>query len=361
MFKLVAVGGKIRGKEWSLNEGENRLGRSHDCDINVDLQGISKKHLSITVNGETAFLEDLGSSNGTFCNGKLIRKTTITKADKIAIPNVIFQLVWVKEKKVVVKKKVPKTQSGSVDDSFGEEPPMPKSLAGKLIHIFKYKVMPIIYGFNETNEWRVLFAILMAIFIAITIGLTISPVLTTSKKILTYELQNRATSYANQIERLNAKALSRGNIDRLETAFLSNEEGVRTFELFDIEGNIVSPVERSGRHVSDTFSVEALEGIRGLIRSKKGYDGRTFVAQLGGGELGIAKGIRAFDVNKGKEVTVGIVAIRFAPKSLNFEANESNKAYLESLITASLVAIFFFGMIYYLTMRPIEELRYQVE
>lgn len=35
--------------------------------------------------------------------------------------------------------------------------------------------------------------------------------------------------------------------------------------------------------------------------------------------------------------------------------------YLESLITSLLVGVIFFGIIYYLTLRPIEELRYQLE
>ena len=39
MFKLVAVGGKLRGKEFILAEGENSLGRSHDCDHALAVNG----------------------------------------------------------------------------------------------------------------------------------------------------------------------------------------------------------------------------------------------------------------------------------------------------------------------------------
>ena len=105
MFKLIAVGGKIRGKEFVLNEGENIFGRSLECDFPLKIDGVSKKHLSLTVNGESCFLEDLKSSNGTFVNGKIIKKQTVVDKDKITLPNVIFQLVYVKEKKKIVKKK----------------------------------------------------------------------------------------------------------------------------------------------------------------------------------------------------------------------------------------------------------------
>jgi pSer/pThr/pTyr-binding forkhead associated (FHA) protein len=108
MYKLVAVGGKLRGKEFVLQEGENKLGRGMDADHQIQVNGVSKHHFSITVNGDTCFLEDLGSSNGTFVNGKLVKSATIKNKDKVAVPNVIFQVVFVKEKKIIVKKKVAK-------------------------------------------------------------------------------------------------------------------------------------------------------------------------------------------------------------------------------------------------------------
>jgi pSer/pThr/pTyr-binding forkhead associated (FHA) protein len=103
MFKLVVVGGRLRGKEFILNDGENVVGRGADNDVSVPVEGISKKHLKVTVNGETAFAEDLGSSNGTLINGKIIKRLTIKDGDKIALPNLIFQVVYVLEKKVIVK------------------------------------------------------------------------------------------------------------------------------------------------------------------------------------------------------------------------------------------------------------------
>ena len=69
-----------------------------------------KEHLSITVGDDSAYLKDLGSSNGTYLNGKLIRNATIENGDKIALSDVIIQLVHVTEKKVIVKKSVNKAE-----------------------------------------------------------------------------------------------------------------------------------------------------------------------------------------------------------------------------------------------------------
>src|SRR5690606_36167657 len=39
----------------------------------------------------------------------------------------------------------------------------------------------------------------------------------------------------------------------------------------------------------------------------------------------------------------------------------NSKAYLESLITSGMVAIIFFGILYYMTIRPIDEIKAQIE
>ena len=119
MFKLVAVGGKLRGKEFVLDQGENIIGRGSDASIVIPVEGISKKHLKVTVNDETAFAEDLGSSNGTMINGKIIKRMTIKDGDKIVLPNLILQVVYVLEKKVIVKKKILK--SGEQDEDNYDE------------------------------------------------------------------------------------------------------------------------------------------------------------------------------------------------------------------------------------------------
>src|SRR5690606_23894741 len=43
------------------------------------------------------------------------------------------------------------------------------------------------------------------------------------------------------------------------------------------------------------------------------------------------------------------------------EAANNSKAYLESLVTSGIVAIIFFGMLYYMTIRPIDEFKRQIE
>lgn len=356
MFKLVAVGGKLRGKEFILAEGDNSIGRSHDCDHALGVNGVSKKHMQITVNGDTCFIQDLGSSNGTFVNGKLVKKATIKSGDKIAIPNVIFQVVYVKEKKVIVKKKI--TKAASEDgDAYSSEEVMPKDLFGRIKFLFKNKIMSVLYSFNEQYEWSIMMGILLFIFICVSIGLTIGPVLITSKNLLVVEVANRGAQYAKEVSRFNAIALKRGNLDQINTTFLDNEaEDIVSYELFDLEGRIVRPLDKLNSYLNDSFSIAAKEYFKNYENINK-----TYKRKLGGDELGISRAITAHNVQTGQQDAVGIIALRFKPGSLSVATSNNSVAYLESLIITCMVAIIFFGMIYYLTIKPITEIKIQTE
>ncbi len=359
MFKLVVVGGKLRGKEYILTDGDNVVGRGTDSDVVVPVEGISKKHLKISVNGETAFAEDLGSSNGTLINGKIIKRMTIKDGDKIALPNLILQIVYVLEKKVIIKKKVVKGGSSDDDayDDLDQIEPMPENLLAKPIWIFKHKLMPIIYSFNESYEWHALVGILLFVFIAINISLTIVPVLSDSRRLLIKEVGYRAKQYAAEVDRLNNIYLRDKNLDQIYTGFLEGEdaEGVESYKLFDVEGRIYRPVAELNTIVNDPFSVEALK----YFRVEKNQDQEAIRKE--GNVVKVARAIKAHDKNLGRDVVVAIIALTFAPTSLATEAANNSKAYLESLVTSGMVAIIFFGMLYYMTVKPLEELKIQIE
>ena len=138
MFKLVVVGGKLRGQEFILKSGDNVLGRDSACDIHFQAEGVSKKHLTVTVTGDVVYLQDMGSANGTFLNSKLIKRATLKSGDKIGLPNAILQMVHVQEKKVVIKKKVAnqREREDSIEDLLQGGPP-PDSLVGKIFWLFK--------------------------------------------------------------------------------------------------------------------------------------------------------------------------------------------------------------------------------
>jgi hypothetical protein len=74
MAKLIlSLNGAIQG-EYQLNKERMTIGRKPDNDIQIDDLEVSGEHALITTTLDDSFLEDLGSTNGTYVNGKLIKK-----------------------------------------------------------------------------------------------------------------------------------------------------------------------------------------------------------------------------------------------------------------------------------------------
>jgi len=66
---LVAQGGLLNGYRWFLSQ-QVVIGRTSICDIAISNQQVSREHARIFLSDEGPALEDLGSKNGTFHNGK---------------------------------------------------------------------------------------------------------------------------------------------------------------------------------------------------------------------------------------------------------------------------------------------------
>jgi DNA-binding winged helix-turn-helix (wHTH) protein len=63
-------------REWSLSEGTNVIGRDPDCAVMIDAPNVSRRHACIVVRGGEVTIEDLGSKNGTYVNGRRVREIT---------------------------------------------------------------------------------------------------------------------------------------------------------------------------------------------------------------------------------------------------------------------------------------------
>lgn len=69
-----------------LGRGVHSVGRGSDVDIRIDLFEVSRSHARIVVEGSTATIEDLGSKNGTFVNGRRISgPTRLAEGDEVRL------------------------------------------------------------------------------------------------------------------------------------------------------------------------------------------------------------------------------------------------------------------------------------
>ena len=59
-------------RDYTLAQGVNVIGRAADAAVRVDSGSVSRQHAQIVVAGGDARVEDLGSKNGTFVDGKRV-------------------------------------------------------------------------------------------------------------------------------------------------------------------------------------------------------------------------------------------------------------------------------------------------
>ena len=61
------------------------VGRHRSCDVVITDDTVSGRHCQITETPDGHVIEDLGSSNGTFVNGKRVETTSLKSGDRITL------------------------------------------------------------------------------------------------------------------------------------------------------------------------------------------------------------------------------------------------------------------------------------
>ncbi|MPR00105.1 DUF2662 domain-containing protein [Modestobacter sp. I12A-02628] len=73
------------GTRHELTTGRNVIGRGTEADIRLPDTGVSRKHVDIELEGGTATVVDLGSTNGTLVNGRRVARQPLADGDVIRI------------------------------------------------------------------------------------------------------------------------------------------------------------------------------------------------------------------------------------------------------------------------------------
>lgn len=96
---LVTLSKKLFGRSYILNRSVNIIGRRDDCDIEIPDPLISNRHCRIIYNENGHFeIDDLKSTNSTYLNNKLLKKTTaLSYGDRIIIGNTILRFFYEEE------------------------------------------------------------------------------------------------------------------------------------------------------------------------------------------------------------------------------------------------------------------------
>jgi diguanylate cyclase (GGDEF)-like protein len=82
---LIVLAGTSVGEMYKITKSETVIGRGSKADIHVIDDGISRRHAMIVHNGTQISIKDLGSTNGTYCNGERVSEKALSDGDKIQV------------------------------------------------------------------------------------------------------------------------------------------------------------------------------------------------------------------------------------------------------------------------------------
>ena len=72
-FELLVVRGRSASEALKLADGVTTVGRQDECQIRIKSSQVSRRHCELFEKKGLLLVKDLGSSNGTFVNGKKIQ------------------------------------------------------------------------------------------------------------------------------------------------------------------------------------------------------------------------------------------------------------------------------------------------
>lgn len=95
---LEITGSEQKDGIFELGDRPVVIGRSTECDIQLGVQNVSRKHARVVFQNEEYLIEDLESTNGVFVNGIKVVRCVLRNNDQIEIGGV--KLVFNEEKRL---------------------------------------------------------------------------------------------------------------------------------------------------------------------------------------------------------------------------------------------------------------------
>lgn len=89
-LSLIMVKSDGSSKEFVVPGEGVTIGRDAACRMRIPVPSVSRKHCELKIDDGEVVIADLGSSNGTFVNGKRVKQTELAPGDLLSVGPVVF-------------------------------------------------------------------------------------------------------------------------------------------------------------------------------------------------------------------------------------------------------------------------------
>ncbi len=87
--RLVSLNGHA---DILLDGGAVVVGRGRWCDVQIPSVRVSRRHCCLVLSGDQVLVRDLGSTNGTWINGRRVEKATLRPGDELKVAHCPYHL-----------------------------------------------------------------------------------------------------------------------------------------------------------------------------------------------------------------------------------------------------------------------------
>lgn len=258
-----------------LADGTYKIGRAPESDIRLKSTQVSKQHGLLIIKGDKAAIVDLGSSNGIFVNGILVRKQRITSKDDIAIVDFKLKVgeserpIGMASLQLDAPHQAPfqgnlATDFARFEQSSPDSPPaVPISPQERFLTLVDRVILMPFYSIVKTADWRWLLSSILLIALVSSVILSVIPIVRWGKRITTEEAVNRAHTVISQAVRENYRLLTKtSDYSRLTVEVPENEKGMLAVYIIDPKTKtILAPAKVFNKALTDVWSLAAIERV----------------------------------------------------------------------------------------------------
>ena len=127
---IVSIDGVVI-KEFQLTKDRTTLGRRPYNDIVIDNLAVSGEHAALQMAGGEVYLEDLNSTNGSYVNGKSIKKQLLQNNDTVEVGK--YKIRFVSETTGgAALDKTPAMQPAAAAATWGAPTPLPPTIPASI-------------------------------------------------------------------------------------------------------------------------------------------------------------------------------------------------------------------------------------
>lgn len=360
MWSIRFLSGPKAGKKIILPPGLVVLGRESSCQIPVPANGISKKHVQITVGEKELVIEDLNSRNGTFIKGKQIHSQTLKSGDRVALYNVIFEVTRQDAPQEFPVHGMPYpsqdssllTQAhgdGFSQRSTGKKGSSFENIKTSVLSYMNNVILPGIYKLAEWIEFKFLVGCFVMGFIILVTVFSIFPLISILRANIEQESRYNAENIAMTVAEINKDVLKKGLQTAATVDFALRRPKVETAYIISaIDGRILAPA-----NIAHTYPRSSL-----IHKARK--LNKTTVEKMGVSSIAAIVPISFYNPETGESLPRFYSVVIYQIDSLITGAKKVGSLLVQNFLIAGIIGAFLFFCLISLIEFPIKSLNNQL-